>query len=232
MFDNSPLDEESVRIVVVGDSGVGKTDLVKWLSTGAICSPEASTRTIGCNLALMAHRFQRSGKEYFVEIIDVAGRSKHPRTRSALYYNITGVILVHDLSNRKSYEHLEKWMNEVQSELVNDGSPANTRGNSMSRSYGGLESIVVNSTGGTTKVDTPHAEMPVLVVGTKLDLTSSQAPRRIHPCPLAQQFGGQSIDMSSKWSRSSTPLETEQTIATFLDSLIASKFFPTLSLRK
>jgi len=38
---------------------------------------------------------------------------KHPKTREKFYKDIKGIILVHDLSNNKSYKNLWKWLKEI-----------------------------------------------------------------------------------------------------------------------
>lgn len=48
-----------------------------------------------------------------MEFIDVGGSSKHKSVRNMLYQQINGVILVHDVSNRKSYYNLWRWIAEV-----------------------------------------------------------------------------------------------------------------------
>ena len=48
-----------------------------------------------------------------MEFIDVGGSSKHKSTRNMFYHQINGIILVHDVSNRKSYYNLWNWVSEV-----------------------------------------------------------------------------------------------------------------------
>ena len=42
------------------------------------------------------------------ELFDVGGSQAHRNSRHVFYNNIAGVILVHDLSNRKSQRNLDK----------------------------------------------------------------------------------------------------------------------------
>jgi hypothetical protein len=48
-----------------------------------------------------------------VEFIDVGGSSKYKSTRNMFYHQINGIILVHDVSNRKSYYNLWNWVSEI-----------------------------------------------------------------------------------------------------------------------
>ncbi|CAG8791644.1 12621_t:CDS:2, partial [Acaulospora morrowiae] len=102
---------DKIRIVVIGDSGVGKTSLVHIL-----CHNEALRNpawTIGCSVDVKIHTHSRSCKSYFVEFVDVGGSSKHKSVRNVLYHQINGIMLVHDVSNKKSYYNLWKWIAEV-----------------------------------------------------------------------------------------------------------------------
>jgi hypothetical protein len=48
-----------------------------------------------------------------VEFIDVGGSSKHKSSRNMFYHQINGIILVHDVSNRRSYYNLWNWVSEI-----------------------------------------------------------------------------------------------------------------------
>ena len=47
------------------------------------------------------------------ELLDVGGSQSHRNSRHVFYNNFHGIILVHDLTNRKSQLNLEKWLAEV-----------------------------------------------------------------------------------------------------------------------
>ncbi|XP_039961780.1 rab-like protein 3 isoform X2 [Bactrocera tryoni] len=83
---------EKARVLIVGDSGVGKTCL-----THLIAHSEPLTRpgwTVGCNIEVKLHEYKEGTplqKTYFIELFDV----------------------VHDLTNRKSQENLRDWLFEI-----------------------------------------------------------------------------------------------------------------------
>ena len=49
----------------------------------------------------------------FSELFDVGGSHGHRNSRHVFYNNYQGIILVHDLSNRKSEQNLERWLREI-----------------------------------------------------------------------------------------------------------------------
>ena len=54
-----------------------------------------------------------SGREVFLEFWDVGGSTGTRNSRSIFYSNADGLIVVHDLSNRKSFLNLQDWVQEA-----------------------------------------------------------------------------------------------------------------------
>merc|ERR1711946_91965 len=90
------IDIDKVRILVVGDSGVGKSSLVHLLCHGQpITNP---SWTIGCTVDVKLHEFREGTslqKTHFVELCDIGGTSGHQNARSVFYTPAHGIILVH-----------------------------------------------------------------------------------------------------------------------------------------
>ncbi|KAI8809254.1 hypothetical protein BJ742DRAFT_771383 [Cladochytrium replicatum] len=114
----------SVRILVVGDRGVGKSALINLLCHNeTLRSP---SWTVGCYAD--ATIYECSNGPYFIEFIEVA-KSSHPRSRQVFYrqserdsrsdyamhglHSVHGIILVHDTNNRKSYANLWRYASEI-----------------------------------------------------------------------------------------------------------------------
>ena len=105
---------ERVPVLVVGDSGVGKTSLTSLIANGTCLSSPGWT--VGCSVEVKLHQYlegTQNEKEYFVELWDIGGSHSQRNTRHVFMHNVHGVILVHDLANRKSCLNLEKWLAEV-----------------------------------------------------------------------------------------------------------------------
>lgn len=173
-----------VRIVVVGDSGVGKTCL-----THLIAHNESLIRpgwTVGCNIQMKIHEFKEGTVRqcpYFIELFDIGGSLSHKNTRSAFYSGIHGVILVHDLTNGKSQEQLLDWLYEIVNKEGKD--TYKCRGSSLPPSP-----LPSYPTDAHKRFDLEEflgaTQIPILVMGTKLDLIDEKR----HPKTAVKKAGG------------------------------------------
>jgi hypothetical protein len=109
----------SVRLLVVGDSGTGKTSLVYKLVHGSnLVNPKW---TVGCSPEVLLHEFKRmdsnqpqqQSQPVFIEFWDVGCVNKHAESRFMFLSKLNGIILVYDCTNRKSYQNLARWIKEL-----------------------------------------------------------------------------------------------------------------------
>ncbi|ETV83576.1 hypothetical protein H257_04275 [Aphanomyces astaci] len=100
------MDLRTVRIAVVGDSGVGKTSLVHFVCHGTVLAHP--TWTIGCTTEVLLHQ-----NDTFVEFVDIGGNPRYELSRAAFYHELHGIIFVYDMSNIRSYNNLRKWITEL-----------------------------------------------------------------------------------------------------------------------
>ncbi|KAF9584168.1 Rab-like protein 3 [Lunasporangiospora selenospora] len=214
--------DNSVRILILGDSGVGKSSLVHIL-----CHNEplrAPNPTVGCNVDVRLHsnttpsapaiasirsalpsllyrnngpadpsissqqqqqqQQQQSQSLSFIEFYDVSGSPavRHPKSRSAFYNGVSyhGIILVHDLCNRRSYDNLWRWMSDYMEGL---------------QSVSGSDNYSYTSSGGYFD-NGPN--VPLMVVGTKKDLAPSYDQSGLATATtndLATKYDGEAITL-------------------------------------
>lgn len=72
--------------------------------------------TIGCSVEVKLHEYKEgtnAQQAFFIELFDVGGSISHQNTRGVFYNPINGIILVHDLTNRKSHDNLQRWLYEI-----------------------------------------------------------------------------------------------------------------------
>lgn len=103
-------------VLVLGDSGVGKTSFVHTVCHDQpLSSPPAVT--VGCHIEIKLYeRRDRASNPnlFYVEFHDVGGSIQYKNSRSTMFYDeFDGIVLVSDLTSRQSYENLKEWLYEV-----------------------------------------------------------------------------------------------------------------------
>ncbi|KAK8949153.1 hypothetical protein KSP39_PZI006219 [Platanthera zijinensis] len=162
-----------IRVLVAGDSGVGKTSLVHLIVNGSATS--RPSQTVGCAVDVR-HITHGSGgsssssirgdaeRDFFVELWDISGHERYKDCRSLFYKQINGVIFVHDLSQRRTKSSLHRWAAEI----------AATGSFSAPLSSGGPGGLPV----------------PYLVIGNKTDIAAKDGGR---------VSSGNLVDVARQW---------------------------------
>ncbi len=100
----------TIEILVLGQSSVGKTNLITRYVSDSF--QESSRPTIG-NDYFRSIRYYNDLKT-FVKFWDTAGQERFNAMTSTFYNNADAVILVYDITNRESFEKVSYWLEEVQ----------------------------------------------------------------------------------------------------------------------
>lgn len=99
----------TTQILLVGDSGVGKSSLLLRFATGGF---EEMAPTIGVDFK--AKLVELSNKKLKLTIWDTAGQERFRTLTSSYYRGAQGIIFVYDVSRRETFESLtDIWMKEV-----------------------------------------------------------------------------------------------------------------------
>lgn len=97
------------KIIVVGDHCCGKTNIISKYATDNFNL--SSVPTIGIDFAIKNVIYHK--KRIRMELWDSAGQEKYRSLTSVYYRNATAIIIVFDLTNRESFNNIEKWVNEI-----------------------------------------------------------------------------------------------------------------------
>ena len=101
--------EMMVKIILIGDSGVGKTNIMsKFLKNQFM---EESKATIGVEFG--SKLFNHEGHKIKAQIWDTAGQEKYKAITGAYYKGSKGALVVYDITQKKSFENIEKWVNDL-----------------------------------------------------------------------------------------------------------------------
>ncbi|CAD5218283.1 unnamed protein product [Bursaphelenchus okinawaensis] len=190
------MNQSSNKVLLLGDTGVGKSTLVETLCGKPNSRPES---TVGVNIKVLAHQFAAGTPQESTEIIelwDVGGANIHRQTAARVFSdNVCGIIFVHDLSNSRSEQNLAQWSSLLEEVQLMNGS----------QRFGEF-----NRLGEVEKI----GYLPTLVVGSYFDLAPhrSRDPNR-QRLRFLRQYEEIQVDCRKEISAGST------------NKLLVSRFF-------
>ena len=94
----------------MGDTNVGKTHLLSRYVANAL--PRRADSTIGVEFATKAVPL-KTGGTVKAQIWDTAGQERFRAITSAHYRKSIGGLVVYDITNQMSFDHVLEWLNEV-----------------------------------------------------------------------------------------------------------------------
>ncbi|KAM9116565.1 ras-related protein Rab-42 isoform 1-T3 [Pangshura tecta] len=100
------------RIILLGDSTVGKSSLLRRYAEGSFIP--APCPTVGVEFYSKMMELP-PGIKVKLQLWDTAGQERFRCITRSFYRNAVGVLLVFDMTNRKSFEHIIEWYHEVAS---------------------------------------------------------------------------------------------------------------------
>ncbi|KAL2474018.1 Ras-related protein RABA1f [Forsythia ovata] len=97
------------KAVLIGDSGVGKSNLLSRFTRNEFSLESKST--IGVEFATRSIRVD--DKVVKAQIWDTAGQERYRAITSAYYRGAVGALLVYDVTRRVTFENVERWLREL-----------------------------------------------------------------------------------------------------------------------
>ncbi|KAI0472043.1 ras-domain-containing protein [Xylariaceae sp. FL0804] len=113
MADGLPV----LKVLIIGPSGAGKSALLVRYCDDQF-DPESSTATIGIDFKMK--RLIVRGQPYRLNIFDTAGQERFRTLSTSYYRGAHAVILVYDITSRKSFAGMDRWFEEARSNASPD----------------------------------------------------------------------------------------------------------------
>ncbi|KAL4657531.1 ras-related protein Rab-39B-like [Arapaima gigas] len=98
------------RVILLGDSTVGKSSLLKRFTDGVFS--DAADPTVGVDFYARTLELE-PGLKIKLQLWDTAGQERFRSITTSYYRNSVGGLLVFDLTVRKTFEHVRDWHQEV-----------------------------------------------------------------------------------------------------------------------
>ena len=103
-------DESNIKtfnIITLGSSEVGKTCIIRRYIDNEYISSTISTIGIDCKAKI----FTINSIKYKIIYYDTAGQERYASISSKYIKSANGVILVYDITNKKTFSKIEEWSN-------------------------------------------------------------------------------------------------------------------------
>lgn len=105
-----PIFDYQFRLILIGDSTVGKSSLLRAFTEGQfteVCDP-----TVGVDF--FARLIQvKDGTRVKLQLWDTAGQERFRSITRSYYRNSVGALLVYDITKRASFDHMAEWLYEA-----------------------------------------------------------------------------------------------------------------------
>ena len=109
-------EDYKLKVVVVGDSGVGKTNLIKRFVQNQF---SANTKaTVG--VEFLSKSYKINDQVFKIELWDTAGQERYKSITAAYYKGAKGALVVYDVTSKTTFENIDKWMSEIKEKASPD----------------------------------------------------------------------------------------------------------------
>lgn len=104
------------KILIIGDSSVGKSSLMLRFCDDAFNEKQLSTIGVDFKVKYMVE----NGKRLKMAIWDTAGQERFRTLTSSYYRGAQGIILVYDCTHRETFASLSHWLDEIKTHSTHD----------------------------------------------------------------------------------------------------------------
>ena len=102
-------DDHVFKLLIIGDSGVGKSSLLMQFSDNLFSDTTAATTGVDIKSCTV----DVEGAKIKLQIWDTVGQERF-RTITSMHYRGThGVIFVYDVTNADTFKSIKKWLHEI-----------------------------------------------------------------------------------------------------------------------
>ncbi|XP_077195949.1 ras-related protein Rab-19 isoform X2 [Paroedura picta] len=112
-FSTSEMDEAFdylFKIILIGDSNVGKTCVVHRFKSGQYSVKQQNT--IGVDFTVRS--LEIDGKKVKIQVWDTAGQERFRTITQSYYRSAHGAILAYDMTKRSTFESIPHWIHEIE----------------------------------------------------------------------------------------------------------------------
>jgi small GTP-binding protein len=104
------------KVILIGDSGVGKSNiLTRYLNNEFNHNTKT---TVGVEFGSKKNKIENYSIK--TQIWDTAGQERYKSITNAYYKGSKGAVVVYDITNKKSFENVDKWISDLKTHSSKD----------------------------------------------------------------------------------------------------------------
>jgi small GTP-binding protein len=104
------------KVIIIGDSGVGKTNLITRFCENSF--KDSYVATIGVDFKIKT--LSAGDRRYKLQIWDTAGQERFKNITQTYYKGAAGIILSYSITDRNSFENVERWISQIDTNAPRD----------------------------------------------------------------------------------------------------------------
>lgn len=114
------MSEINYKIILIGNSGVGKTSLFRKLSTGEFNEKNISTigiekKSLEVDVNIGAGGSNKT--KFSISLYDTAGQEKFRAITRNYFKESEGIFLLYDITNKISFDNVEQWIDSIRNSI-------------------------------------------------------------------------------------------------------------------
>ena len=115
------MNDLDLKVVLLGQSAVGKTCIFKKITSGVF--NEKTISTIGIDrrtLTFIIKNSEGNVMEVDVQLWDTAGQERFRSITAGYYKASQGLLLMYDITKKESFDSIENWIKNIKESLGED----------------------------------------------------------------------------------------------------------------
>ena len=105
------------KLILLGNTAVGKTSLFKKITTGEFYEKNISTIGMDRRSIDLEIEVEEKGvsvkKSFEISLVDTAGQERFKAITKSFYKGSDGILLIYDVTNQESFNNVNNWINSI-----------------------------------------------------------------------------------------------------------------------